>query len=246
MNFMNTKPSRYEPLKRFERKFICRGISPGNTHWLVKSHFFHFREAWPERYINNIYFDTKSFYLYQLSHEGLSERRKIRVRWYGNSFCNKNRPSLEIKLKKGLVVEKSSYQLEDLDLNSIRRLQGGELLNFIPGNITGELYSDLRVMEPVLFNRYCRKYFTGFDKNIRLTIDRNVEYLKPRHMETTFLPREYNSDVIIELKYPDHLDDTVNQITQTFPFRLDRMSKYVHGIELLYGGANPDMKQLTQ
>ena len=43
-----------------------------------------------------------------------------------------------------------------------------------------------------------------------------------------------NSNVILEIKYDDKYDLEAAKISNNFPFRLTKSSKYSRGIELLY------------
>ena len=43
-----------------------------------------------------------------------------------------------------------------------------------------------------------------------------------------------DENVILELKYNIDADDDVNRITEHFPFRLTKSSKYISGLEKIY------------
>ena len=58
-----------------------------------------FYKAHPDRYINNIYFDTVNLDNNWDNVAGNSKRMKIRVRWYNDLFSNISNPILEFKLK---------------------------------------------------------------------------------------------------------------------------------------------------
>ena len=45
-----------------------------------------FKEIYPERQINSIYFDTTNLDFFHDSEEGISPRKKVRVRYYNNNF----------------------------------------------------------------------------------------------------------------------------------------------------------------
>ena len=79
--------------------------------WAVKiiSNFF-FRKQYPDRKVNSIYFDDINYSSILENLDGVSSKKKIRVRWYGsqNKLIN---PILEIKSKKGFVTKKENYQI---------------------------------------------------------------------------------------------------------------------------------------
>ena len=73
-----------------------------------------------DRLINSIYFDDENFATAQDNLSGISDRRKYRIRWYGNNFKDF---SYEVKIKKNnlgrkiaLKSKKYSSNLENLFL----------------------------------------------------------------------------------------------------------------------------------
>ena len=82
-------------------------------------------------------------------------------------------------------------------------------------------------------NRYMRKYFLSFDKKYRITIDFNQAFY--RLSNNTLLRKHVDqNNVILELKYDSHNDDDARYITNNFPFRLSKNSKYVNGVHNLF------------
>lgn len=84
-------------------------------------------------------------------------------------------------------------------------------------------------------NSYSRSYYISNDNNYRITIDDNQSYYKISKNNNNFNKKfiDYNS-IVLELKYNDKNDDDVSLITQNFPFRMTKNSKYVNGIESVY------------
>ena len=67
-------------IKRFERKFIFKLINQFEIqNLLYKSNFF-FKPHYPSRKVNSIYFDTKSLKNINENLDGISDRKKFRVR----------------------------------------------------------------------------------------------------------------------------------------------------------------------
>ena len=91
---------------RYERKFFIDNLTIEKIESIVRLNSFVFSEIYSSRYINNIYFDTYSFSNYFDNVDGLSDRFKVRIRWYGELFGIINEPKLEIKLKKGATRKK--------------------------------------------------------------------------------------------------------------------------------------------
>jgi hypothetical protein len=89
---------------------------------------------------------------------------------------------------------------------------------------------------PVQLIRYYRMYFRTADRRFRITPDQDVEYNKIRSLDNHFLERSVDrSQVVLELKYDAQDDAEAERIANGLPFRLTKNSKYVSGIERLYG-----------
>jgi len=68
---------------RFERKFTPAGWTAPEALAFVRRHPALFHEPYPERTVNNIYFDTPDFRHFHDHIAGTAQRLKVRVRWYG-------------------------------------------------------------------------------------------------------------------------------------------------------------------
>ena len=49
--------------------------------------------------------------------QGIAERKKTRIRWYNSLFGKIEKPTLEFKVKKGLLGKKISYPIPPFQLN---------------------------------------------------------------------------------------------------------------------------------
>ena len=72
--------------ERHEVKFAAyaTAIRGMLRHWL-HMHPAGFFSPYPERQVNNVYFDTWDYRAYAENLAGVSERSKVRYRWYGDS-----------------------------------------------------------------------------------------------------------------------------------------------------------------
>ena len=181
--------------------------------------------------VNNIYLDSASRRDYHEHINGTANRAKTRVRWYGPEFETAPRPVLERKLKRGLVSGKTGHRLPDFAVN------GGCLRSLIASHFeTAELPSALRLalqhMEPSLLNRYRRRYFLSRDGRFRLTVDSELQFagLRPDGRRTAF-PAVCSDLIVIELKFAPEFD--ASHVTNSFPFRVQRFSKYIAGIQTM-------------
>jgi len=217
---------------RYERKFIVNRISVQGLEQVVLDHSSYFKEIYNQRYINNIYFDTHNLSHYYDNNIGRSQRKKVRIRWYGDFFGKIEKPVLEIKKKDGLLGTKLSFRLDQLDLKKYdlyTAIKASTERSDLPQNI----HEEIRVLKPTLLNRYSRKYFLDFSKKYRMTIDSDIQYFNPLYknsiLRTCVTDHE---NYILELKYDHSENEDVSKITSKLPFRMTKNSKYVNGIEL--------------
>jgi SPX domain protein involved in polyphosphate accumulation len=215
---------------RFEIKFLC-GVSEEHLlfNWLYSSGF---SELYQSRYINNIYFDTEELDDAQDNLVGISERKKLRVRWYGQDCTVK--PFVEYKIKKNKLGVKKTYIADAVDLSgiSIAQLKDNILLSIGDQALSG----DSRWVNPIVYNRYLRGYFQSVCEKVRLTLDRDVA-VWPVDADSLVLnealPKIF-SRRIIELKCDEGNQEALEQILSTFPFRPVRCSKYLLGVSDIY------------
>ena len=219
---------------RYERKFFITGINSKDIDFIVKLHPAIFSEIFHERSVNNIYFDTPELNNYFDNIDGNMYRVKSRIRWYGRTFGVIEKPVLELKIKNGLLGRKESYSLDTFKLDSHFNMQ--KIVQIIQNtNIPEFIAIGIKSSQPTLLNKYNRKYFLSADKRYRITIDTNQVFYRIGSQNNFFLNKIKNDvNVILELKYNIDADDDVNRITEYFPFRLTKSSKYISGVEKIY------------
>jgi len=219
---------------RYERKFNIEGRTAEEVEAMIRFHPATFSEIFHERVVNNIYFDSFNMRHYFDNVNGANMRLKMRIRWYGDLFGTVEEPVLELKLKHNLHVGKLLYPLKEFvmdagfSINDIRRV-------FAESSISEAIRPHLSELNFSLLNSYTRKYFLSSDRNYRVTVDRDVMAYGLSPHENRFLRRVVNrTGVILELKYNKAQDESADCITNYFPFRMTRSSKYVNGLERLY------------
>ena len=219
---------------RIERKFVIPERLTHSIEEVVKSNSALMRKIFYPRFINNIYFDNSGFKFYFENIDGFCERMKIRIRWYGNFEGKIKKPVLEFKEKQGLTGRKISITLPSFDLKEI--FSPGFLSSLFQKSKLGIRKKELMLsLKPTVINRYQRKYFLSFDHKFRITLDDHLEYF-PVSSDEQLSSRGLKDclSMIMELKYaPFHQVESSN-ITQEFPFRVIKNSKYVRGVEILY------------
>ena len=103
--------------KRYETKFNVTELNYEEIKHVVMTHPALFQEIYKKRNVNNIYFDTLDLDSHVDNVEGERDRKKVRIRWYGDLFGVCRYPRLELKNKQGLLGWKVRYDLDDFSLN---------------------------------------------------------------------------------------------------------------------------------
>lgn len=218
------------PNARYERKLVVNGLILQEVLALVRRHPAAFRQAYPERTVNNIYLDSPSLSGYRDHVNGAANREKVRVRWYGQADGPVAVPVLEHKLKRGQVSGKFGHRLPPLTLNG-EPLQGVLEAAFAGPALPDSVRASVRHLEPALLNRYRRHYFVSADSRFRLTVDFDLQFARAE--KSAALPRGWLSAeqlIVIEIKYAPGDADGAAGVTNALPMRVRRCSKYVVGI----------------
>jgi SPX domain protein involved in polyphosphate accumulation len=219
---------------RYERKFAVSELSRHEIDLLVKLHPATFVRQYRPRFVNSLYLDSVNFQNYLDNVNGHKQRAKARFRWYGRLFGFIKEPSLEIKIKNGSLGRKQVFPLAPFTFDEAFRsdafkqtLRDSEIPVLTRQQLLGG--------EPTVLSRYKRNYYISADHKYRLTIDTEIAYYQFTGHSSSFLHRSVDHmNTIVELKYRPSEDQQANQITNHFPFRITRSSKYSGAVERLY------------
>lgn len=228
---------------RYERKYRVNNLGLSEVTALVRKHPLSFRTAYPDRQVNNVYLDTHDLHDFNENLMGISQRRKFRVRWYGDDLHQAVQPVLEVKVRDSGLGDKLLFPLADMDISTPQRMrrQVSERLRDVRAHLwaqggTTELggfpIGDLR---PALLNTYQRAYYVSLDGRFRLTIDHGLRFYNP---DFRVLPGSNGLEdhaLIVEVKYDAAHDADYDTLSRHLPFVLSRNSKYVTGILLTTG-----------
>lgn len=232
MNSPNDQEREY----RYERKFATDLMTPEEVESVLYRHPSVFREIHHQRWINNIYFDSYDRHAMIAAVNGHMERLKYRIRWYGELFGQTNKPILELKRKHGWVGSKDRYEVEPFEFDrgfGIATVQKCLDASGLPE----QLRTDMSCLEPVLVNRYSRRYYQSMDEVFRVTIDTGLVFYQVDRYRSQFLSHADRSNVtVIELKYDREDDNRARKILEGFPVRLTKSSKFVSGLTSLLPG----------
>jgi hypothetical protein len=219
---------------RYERKFLVEELDAGQARLLVRRHPAMFCAPYPPRHVNNLYLDTEEMENYYANVNGVDERVKVRIRWYGELFGEIAKPVLEFKIKSGLVGTKHIYPFPSFRLDDT--FDGASFRKLVQRtDLPDQARMYLRDLEVVLCNRYHRWYYATHDQHFRVTVDHEMVYYQVRRFCNHFRYRFLDArNIIVELKYDKPQDVQADRVAGFFPFIVTKNSKYVTGIERVY------------
>jgi len=219
---------------RYERKFIIPNSSLIEAKNFLKLHPAIFSEIYHTRSVNNIYLDTIEFKNYFDNINGISSRKKYRIRWYGDLFNKILKPYLEIKIKHGALGRKKIYPLDSFIFDNKFNINALKSV-FNNSELPEDLLAQLAILKPVLVNRYLRKYYQSKDKKYRITLDSELKYYRFNlHHNNFFIYSKDLEKIVLEMKYSIVDEPYAQDLSSYIPFRVDKNSKYVNGIEKIY------------
>jgi SPX domain protein involved in polyphosphate accumulation len=218
---------------RFERKYHVTDLPLREIEGWVRRNPALFRDAYPPRIINNIYLDTSNRRSLFENLDGLADRTKARIRWYGPMFGEVKRPVLEFKIKRGMVGAKEAYNLAPFIIQP--GVGAAEIWHALEAsNLPAGILRELRGFEPVLLNRYHRRYYVSADGEYRITLDHDLEYFRFDRRDNKFHAHLHDREsTVVELKYSGDIDRIDERVAAYFPFRVTRMSKFVTGMQAM-------------
>ena len=211
---------------RLEIKFVAYESETARlVDWLLM-HPDGFTEPPPNRWVNNVYFDTYDSACYAENLSGTSQRTKVRYRWYGEDATAAG--LLEVKRKRNQYGWKYRYKTAT---NPV--LNGGTWRQIV-NDMTRQLPAEGRIWlqqhpQPMFINRYFRQYYLSADGAVRVTIDsRQAVFDQRLHARLNTTCRAHiPATTVMEFKFDRHHRDHANRIIQGLPLRVSRHSKYM-------------------
>ena len=190
---------------RYERKYRIEGLSLNVILQTIKMHPATLRKIYPDRQINNIYFDTPDYTTYKENVMGIANRKKYRVRWYGFDPLVIKKPKLEIKHRNNEVGTKNIYDVGLFDFDNLYDLT----------KEVNQLSGTFAMLRPALLNSYRRAYFGTSDQKFRITIDWDLKYCSMLNINQFRTYQAFEKNVfVLEVKYDKELEQEVDRITQ--------------------------------
>ena len=209
---------------RIEKKFV---LGKFKDDYLRKQLLINgFTQQYPDRTISSIYLDTLNYNFARDNINGVSERKKIRIRWYNNDL---NNISIEEKNKKNFNVWKKINKL-NLQFNK-QEITKHLKKNFFDLYLKNNSFN----YKFVLKTNYKRSYWILNNKKIRATIDIDISTSPAnnltRHLDLNETILEFKFDPINEVFFRDFFNKKISFL------RTNKYSKYVRSfIELENSG----------
>ncbi len=202
---------------RYERKYRIVGHDFAQVKQNVLLNPMGFHTSYPDRWINSLYFDHLDFKSWSENLDGISERTKWRIRWYGKNMEEVLHPRMEEKIRNNALGTKRHSKVSKLNLHDISR--SPEIKDIM----------DRSMLQPVVIVRYLRSYFESHHHKVRATIDRKITYF-PMHSNKVLMSPINDAVIILEIKYNQKEDNYIDQCLQFIPYRWGKNSKFQHAM----------------
>ena len=220
------------PSKRYEKKYDISYWETSSIKGLINSKGF--KKKFPDRIVNSLYYEDKFLNCFSAAQNGENFRYKIRLRFYNRG-------------DKGYHIEKKIKQ-DDKNWKKFQTLDSHYLGNLlpivdnskrIPFNISHVPKNIEFSYEPISFVSYEREYYVSKDNNLRITIDKNVNFLQAklnkekidllryRQLNHNILEIKYDQNYSLDLSFIEEISNKLNLI-------LSKSSKYCKSISFLY------------
>ncbi|MCP5094102.1 MAG: polyphosphate polymerase domain-containing protein [Chloroflexi bacterium] len=224
------RPDRATDDWRYEVKLVCPLEKLAVARTWIRLHPEALREAYPPRLVHSLYLDTPALNSFDANIAGISQRQKLRLRWYGPPQAQVVRPVLELKYKENMLGGK---QRQPLDWVLDWQRPYAQLLPLLREAAGPDWHQWLAAAtQPALLNQYQREYYAAPDGALRVTLDYALQAFdqqlspRPNRQRPLLLPRT----AIIEVKAPRTQAKRLEQAMAHFPLSRMRNSKYASGI----------------
>jgi hypothetical protein len=183
--------------------------------------------------VQSIYFDDARLSACHANLAGLSQRQKMRLRWYDSPLPNAN-CVLEIKWRNNRTTGKRRIHLHSHQ--SLAELPYPDLQTWLVRAAPQEFGVVLaQAPDPIVLVQYRREHFVALAGAVRLTIDYDLTFCDQTgsHRISTRFPMRLVDRVILEAKGAHGMERDVRSLLYPLSLRVGRCSKYVEGCRLL-------------
>ena len=170
--------------------------------WIYKNDGY---KLYDTRTVSSTYFDNDDMQMFKDSEEGCVPRKKIRIRSYTRKEHKIDQSALEVKTSS---IE-GRYKTTDKNFELRKTMT------------IGYFDKDYGICKPRVRVTYKRDYYKIH--NVRLTVDRYIEYIK-LDSQGNGIYTKYDPDIIVEIKAADFVP--IEYLFKIFHFDRIRFSKY--------------------
>ncbi len=189
--------------------------------------------------VRSLYFDTHDYQAYYEKVSGNCDRVKFRIRTYVDSMEGNPTIRVELKVRKGVLMEKYGYFVPVSDYCEFMKrwhwpLENNPVLDEFERNL------HLKNLRPKILVEYFREGFQPRDKrNLRITFDHQVHSACSTTLfpEDIFFRPHHPQMIVLEIKHHDKHPDWLKAIIKQYSLKIVANSKYSQGIEV----ARPDL-----
>jgi VTC domain len=220
-----------DPVRR-ELKLLVGSTDQNYLHHLLSRIPTPITPLHPPRRINSIYFDTFTFDSFESNREGITNRTKVRYRWYGDGESSPS-AALEIKMKRNKETWKVRYPTPGNHPLPAERTGMDSLARSVTRHLTpeGRLWLQSRPYATIK-NAYYRQYYAARQGRIRITVDTDQLAWSSRGPSGWDWGQGVRiSGAVIEIKFAPLDADYAAYIVGHLGLRLCKHSKYVASLE---------------
>lgn len=206
--------------------------------------------------VYSLYFDTAALDLYRQTRERVSDRYKLRVRYYDDD--PQGAAFIEVKEKVGDQIFKRRYQTDKPFVEAMLRDPNGEALthalsNGARGTALEEFHRRGHALgaAPKLFVAYEREAFNSkSEPKVRITFDRRIKTTLSGAAPGLTAPR-YGANVgglnvLLEFKYAGERPEWLSHVLTEFGLRRASFSKFAECIDVLgISGQQPQQHKVS-
>ncbi len=188
--------------------------------------------------VRSIYFDSSNFNFYHEKIDGIQIRKKLRIRGYDNQEDNKL-VFLEIKNKYDNFIGKNRAPFLYHDLKNILNTKSIETYALTNNGYANSIQDGEKFihhlyrsgLKPTILIVYEREaFFSKFDKNLRITIDKNLRFYDQPKLNSLYRDNDLDhatpNHFVLEIKFNNGYPKWLQDIVEEFSLIRRSVSKY--------------------
>lgn len=231
----------FQKFERYEFKYILDAILREKIENEVKNfmELDNFAKKNQSYFVRSLYFDDPNCTNYYEKIDGMKLRHKFRLRTYGKDYTQDIPIFLEVKGRINQRTYKKRCKIQNKILSKFEgsedniTINRDELKNDL---ISSFLYEKLKKnIKPLVLTDYHRSpYVSNYDRNFRVTFDKNLNIQKTDKLyenKNSFARNCLTGYTILEVKFDRRMPKFFHRIIQTYNLTRLSISKFCVGME---------------